>query len=196
MSSQPATHTSALTRAVRKYLLSAFVAVTFAAYTIHVRLSDTAGVAAGAGPTQVPATTPLVATTAMGPRAPAVAQVVDPPTPVPVLVPTDVPSPVPSPMPVRGQFRDGRYTGPVVDAYYGNVQVQATVQNGRISDVQFLTYPNDRRTSVRINNVAIPYLTEEALQAQSANVDLVSGATLTSEAFVESLQSALATAGA
>jgi uncharacterized protein with FMN-binding domain len=57
--------------------------------------------------------------------------------------------------------------------------------------VQFLQYPSDRRTSQRINSIAMPYLRQEAIQAQSAQVDIISGATLTSEGFQASLQSAL-----
>jgi uncharacterized protein with FMN-binding domain len=93
-----------------------------------------------------------------------------------------------------GQYKDGAYTGPRVNADWGWVQVKAIVQNGQIADVQFLQYPSDRRTSQRINSIAMPYLQTEAIQAQNANVDLISGATLTSEAFVESLQVALASA--
>ena len=83
------------------------------------------------------------------------------------------------------------YQGSPIDAYYGLVQVQVTVQNGSIQDVQFLQYPNDRRTSQQINSIAMPYLQQEAIQAQSAQVDIISGATLTSEGFIMSLQSAL-----
>lgn len=88
-------------------------------------------------------------------------------------------------------YKDGEYTGTVADAYYGPLQVKAIIQGGKIADVQFLDYPQDRRTSVRINRFAVPELTTEAIQAQSANVDVISGATLTSDAFRESLQSAL-----
>jgi len=91
-------------------------------------------------------------------------------------------------------YRDGTYTGPTIDVNYGLVQVQTTIQNGRIADVQFLQYPSDRRTSQRINSIAMPYLQQEAIQVQSANVDIISGATLTSEGFQMSLQSALASA--
>ena len=71
---------------------------------------------------------------------------------------------------------------------------EAIIQNGQLADIQVLEYPNHRQTSVRINNYALPYLRTEAIQAQSAYVDVVSGATLTSEAFAESLQSALSSA--
>lgn len=100
------------------------------------------------------------------------------------------PSPAASSAP-RGQYKDGTYTGDSVDAYYGNVQVRAIITNGKITDVQFLDYPQDRNTSVRINSQAMPYLTMEAIQAQSANVDTISGATATSGGFKASLQSAL-----
>jgi uncharacterized protein with FMN-binding domain len=88
-------------------------------------------------------------------------------------------------------YRDGTYTGPVEDAYYGNIQVQAIIQGGRITQVRFLQYPNDRPNSVAINQQAIPYLQQEAIQAQSAQVNGVSGATDTSIAFTQSLSSAL-----
>jgi len=74
------------------------------------------------------------------------------------------------------------------------VKVQATVQNGKIADVQFLQYPSDRRTSVEINTQAMPWLQQEALQAQSAHVNIISGATFTSEGFAMSLDAALKTA--
>ena len=91
-------------------------------------------------------------------------------------------------------YKDGTYTGPVEDVNWGNVQVQATIQNGKITNVQFLQYPNDRNTSVRINSIADPELEQEAIQAQSANVDTITGATLTSEGFQQSLQNALSQA--
>lgn len=90
-----------------------------------------------------------------------------------------------------GKYKDGTYTGPSVDATYGSVQVQVTVSGGKITDVQFLSHPGGRGESVSINNMAMPILTQEAISAQSANVQAVSGATFTSGAFVQSLQSAL-----
>jgi uncharacterized protein with FMN-binding domain len=88
-------------------------------------------------------------------------------------------------------FRDGQYTGDSTDALYGNVQIKATISGGKIADVQFLDYPQDRQHSVEINTYAMPILKTEAIQAQNAQVDIVSGATATSQAFVQSLQSAL-----
>lgn len=92
---------------------------------------------------------------------------------------------------MMGQFRDGSYTGDPADAFYGYIQVRVTVSNGQIADVKFLQYPNDRQTSIAINSQAMPYLKSEAIQAQSANVNIVSGATDSSLAFRQSLQSAL-----
>lgn len=91
-------------------------------------------------------------------------------------------------------YKDGSYTGSVADAQWGYIQVKAIIQNGKITDVQFLQYPNERTRSVEINNYADPQLTSEAIQAQSANVDIITGATDTSEAFVQSLSDALAQA--
>lgn len=86
---------------------------------------------------------------------------------------------------------DGTYTGRSENAYYGNVQVSVTISGGRITGVKFLSYPNSHSTSVYINQQAMPYLKQEAIQAQSSHVSIISGATFTSEAFIQSLQSAL-----
>ncbi len=93
-----------------------------------------------------------------------------------------------------GKYKDGQYTGPSTDAYYGNVQVKVTVSGGQVADVQFLDYPQDRGTSVYINSQAMPILKSEAIQMQTAPVDAVSGATYTSQAFNQSLASALSQA--
>jgi uncharacterized protein with FMN-binding domain len=78
--------------------------------------------------------------------------------------------------------------------YYGVVQVKAVVKNGALASVQFLQYPNDRQESLRKSQHAMPILSSEAVSAQSANVDAVSGASETSAAFVQSLSSALSQA--
>jgi len=92
---------------------------------------------------------------------------------------------------LAGYYKDGTYTGSEADAYYGWVKVQAVIQNGKIANVSFLEYPSDRRTSRAINAQAMPWLQQEAIQAQSARINIISGATLTSEAFANSLQAAL-----
>lgn len=105
--------------------------------------------------------------------------------------PPTLPSATPKPI---GQYKDGEYTGDQSDAFYGNIQVKAVIQNGKIADVIFLQYPNDRSTSIEINSQAMPYLKQEAIAAQSANVDIISGATDSSIAFRQSLNSALSQA--
>lgn len=88
-------------------------------------------------------------------------------------------------------YKDGSYTGTAADALYGYIQVKATVQSGKLTDVEFLQYPNDRRNSVEINTQAMPMLKQQAINAQTAQVDGVSGATDTSQAFIQSLGDAL-----
>lgn len=95
---------------------------------------------------------------------------------------------------VFGNYKDGRYQGISVDAYYGRVEVLAIIEGGRIVDIEFLDYPHEQPTSKQINAEAMPMLETEAIVAQSAEVDIVSGATQTSKAFKESLASALAKA--
>ena len=95
-----------------------------------------------------------------------------------------------------GKYKDGAYTGSIADAYYGNVQVSTIVSGGKITDVKFLHYPDTHSTSVSINQQVMPYLKQEAIQSQSSNVQIISGATFTSQAFVQSLASALSQAKA
>lgn len=92
------------------------------------------------------------------------------------------------------QYKDGTYVGPRVDAYWGIMRVQAVIQNGKLVNVQVLEYPADRQTSKYINGQAIPMLQSEVMSAQSANVNIISGATLTSEAYLLSLDHALSQA--
>jgi uncharacterized protein with FMN-binding domain len=87
-------------------------------------------------------------------------------------------------------------TGPVVDTQYGPVQVRVTLQGGRIADVVALQLPSDRSRSVEISNYAAPRLHDEVLRAQSAQIDVVSGATYTSQGNIRSLQAALDSANA
>jgi uncharacterized protein with FMN-binding domain len=90
-----------------------------------------------------------------------------------------------------GTYKDGEYTGKFADAFYGPMQVKAVIQGGKITDVQFLQYPNKPGRTTEISNTALPKLKSEAIAAQSANVDIVSGATQDAEAFRESMADAL-----
>ncbi|MFE4226256.1 FMN-binding protein [Arthrobacter sp. NPDC056886] len=85
----------------------------------------------------------------------------------------------------------GTYAGSVVQTRFGSVQVQITVQAGKITDVTALQLTDAERKSVQISNRAAPLLRDEVLQAQSANVQTISGATVTSDAYLNSLQAAL-----
>lgn len=87
------------------------------------------------------------------------------------------------------------YTGDTVQTRWGPVQVRITVKSGKITDVTALSYPSDNPRDQEINSYAIPQLRTEALAAQSANIDTVSGATYTSDGYKQSLQSALDSAG-
>lgn len=93
-----------------------------------------------------------------------------------------------------GQYRDGRYIGARADAYYGNVQVAVDISDGKVAKVQVLDYPKMQQNSIRLNEDAIPRLASEAIAVQNTNVDAVTGASLTSAAFLESLSTALSQA--
>ena len=93
--------------------------------------------------------------------------------------------------PSQGIFADGTYTGQSADAYYGNIQVQVVIQHGAIAGFKLLNYPDHTGTSIAINREALPILAQEIISAQSTQVDFVSGATLSSEAFLRSVASAL-----
>ena len=86
------------------------------------------------------------------------------------------------------------YTGDSADTRWGPVQVQVTVENGKITAAEAVVYPNGNHEDQQINSYALPVLGQEAVQAQSANIDMVSGATVTSEGYLSSLQSAIDTA--
>ena len=86
---------------------------------------------------------------------------------------------------------DGTFTGQAANTRFGPVQVQITVSGGAITDVQVPQYPSESGRDQQINSRALPVLVKETVQAQSAQVDMVSGATYTSTGYRTSLQSAL-----
>ncbi|MGW4598469.1 FMN-binding protein [Streptomyces sp. NPDC004457] len=86
-------------------------------------------------------------------------------------------------------------TGDTVQTRWGPVQVRVTVRDGRLTDVAAVSYPQDNPRDQEINSYALPQLRREALAAQSARIDTVSGATYTSDGYRQSLQSALDSAG-
>ncbi len=115
------------------------------------------------------------------------------PSPTPDQTSTESPAITPEPTQIKssGAYKDGQYTGSVADSIYGNVQVEAIIEGGKLTDVKFLQFPNDRPHSIEVSNQSLPILKQEAIQAQSSKVDVVSGATQTWEAFVITLASAL-----
>ena len=106
---------------------------------------------------------------------------------------TTVPTTTTTPTPAT-QYKDGTYNGSIENAYYGNVQVSATIVSGKITTVNFLEYPNDNPNSMYVNQQAMPYLMQEAVKAQTSSVSIVTGATFTSQAFIQSLATALSQA--
>ncbi len=213
MNNQAPQNSGNFVRAIKKLFLSAFLIFSFAAYVLHRPSSEAAGKlgqvppAPGAPPatntliTGQPTATPTAQVAQQDPAQSAPQQQGAAPTATAPAAAPAATNTAPAPATAtpaaasNGQYKDGTYTGPQVDAFYGLVQVQTTIQNGKIANVQFLQYPSDRRTSQRINSYAVPVLQQEAVQAQSANVDLITGATLTSQAFAMSLQAALQKAG-
>ena len=89
------------------------------------------------------------------------------------------------------RYKDGTYQGSVVGNDYGSVQVEATIDGGKISKVTMLQALYLHQHSQELNDYATPILIKESIAAQTAQVDIVSGATEISQGFIESLQVAL-----
>lgn len=161
---------------VKKAALVGFVILTFIIYSFHQRNEGTQALS------QVTANTPKTS---------------QPDTSQTTISPSDIPSTSSgssSAPTASGQYKDGTYTGKSSDAYYGFVQVRATISDGKLTSIDFLDYPQDRENSIEINDYAMPQLKRQAIQTQSAQVDGVSGATDTTQAFTESLGDALSQA--
>jgi uncharacterized protein with FMN-binding domain len=90
-----------------------------------------------------------------------------------------------------GTYKDGTYTGDAEDTIYGTVQVAAVINGGKIIDIKFLRMPGPEGHSKEVTAFAEDPLKQSTLNHQSANIDFVSGATQTSEGYVQSLQAAL-----
>jgi uncharacterized protein with FMN-binding domain len=119
-----------------------------------------------------------------------------PPAPAPnvaatTVAPSSAPGSTAPATTAAGAAANTAVKGSVVSTRYGDIQVQVDTSGGRITDVVAVELPSDRRRSAEISSYAAPILHDEALQAQSAQIDIVSGATYTSEAYARSLQAAL-----
>ena len=100
-----------------------------------------------------------------------------------------------SPASSGGKAKSGVYSGDPETSQFSTIQVKITVSGGRISDITLIQDLDDDEHSAEVDAYATPILRSEALSAQSANVDVVSGATFTSESYTQSLQSAIDRAG-
>ncbi|HEX8931699.1 MAG TPA: FMN-binding protein [Patescibacteria group bacterium] len=167
---------------MKKFFLSAVVMVTFIGYALFLRVFREVNEAPVGVNLSSPTSSSVPTSAAPLPTTPAG-------IPAPTSQHTNA-SPTSAPRPASG-YKDGIYIGDPADAFYGNIQVQVTIAGGRIKDVKFLQFPSDRGTSIEINQQADPILAQEAIQVQSANVDIVSGATDSSQAFIQSMHSAL-----
>ena len=85
--------------------------------------------------------------------------------------------------------------GPVISTRWGPVQVRITTDGSTLTGVEMLQYPSGNGRDQQINDYALPILVSETMDAKSANIDMVSGATVTSEGYLQSLQAALDEAG-
>ena len=125
------------------------------------------------------------------PRTPAADVSQASPTPSALPSPSDSIAPTPTPSPAGPTYKDGQYTGQDFPNQFGDTQVRVTISGGRITNVQALQLPYDRQRSAEISQYAAPQLHDEVLQAQSAQIDSLSGATYTSDTYAQSVQSAL-----
>jgi len=109
---------------------------------------------------------------------------------------TSTSGPTPTPTPAVAPAAGGStVTGAVAQTRWGPVQVRLTLAEGKITAVDVVQYPDGNGRDREINDDALPVLVQETISAQSADVDMVSGATVTSTGYVQSLQSALDQAG-
>lgn len=131
-----------------------------------------------------PTTQPAAPTT----QAPATRTHTAAPTKTPTQVPTKAPSRAAAP---TTKAASATFLGSSVQTLYGPVQIKITYAAGRVTGVVAVQLPSGRSRDAEINNYAVPILERETLAAQSASINSVSGATYTSDGYVQSLQSAL-----
>ena len=112
-----------------------------------------------------------------------------PASPSPVA--SGVPTPSATANPTPSATTSGSFVGADVTNRFGDVQVKVVIANGQITDVVALVLPKDRSYSAYVSSVAGPMLRQEAITAQSAKIDIISGATYTSQSYAQSLESAL-----
>ena len=92
---------------------------------------------------------------------------------------------------VTSKSSPATYTGDVASTRWGPVQVQITVQGGKITQSRAVQYPQNNNRDAMINSYALPILDQEVVQQQSVSIDTISGATVTTDGYLQSLQSAI-----
>ena len=93
--------------------------------------------------------------------------------------------------PAAAAAKSGTFTGATAQTRWGPVQVRIVVANGKITSADAIQYPSGNGNDQRINSYAIPQLNAEAVAASSAKIDMISGATVTSGGYLQSLQNAI-----
>lgn len=166
---------------MKRFALSGIVIAFFIIFSLYYRVTGQTFMSPVPSPGPTTPTAPLPTPT----NQPMVTNALAPPTNAPI------PTSAPTLPPPRSGLKDGTFVGDTINAFYADFQVQAIIQGGKLTDVQFLKYPNDSGHSRQVSEYSMPILKSEAITAQSAQVDIVSGATDTSQAFIQSLQSAL-----
>ncbi|HIY92631.1 FMN-binding protein [Companilactobacillus sp. HBUAS56275] len=89
------------------------------------------------------------------------------------------------------KYKDGTYTGTSTSTRWGDVQVKVTISGGKLTQIDVLSSPDSQQKSIQINEQALPTYKSEAISAQSADIQQISGATETYKGFTGSLQDAL-----
>jgi uncharacterized protein with FMN-binding domain len=112
-------------------------------------------------------------------------------TPLGVNTATPTPTPQNTSTSPAATLKDGTFTGNNSANPYGNVQIAIIVSSGKITSVNVISMPNRDSHSSAISNYAKPILVNSTLNRQSASIDTVSGATYTSNSYIQSLQSAI-----
>lgn len=134
---------------------------------------------------------PQIGALASVPPTPSAGNTSPSPSASPFATPSPSVTPPPSPTPSTSTAVNGTFTGSDAPNFFGDVVVRVVISNGHITDVQAVKLPTDRAYSAYVSQIAGPLLRTEALQAQSATIDIISGATYTSQSYAQSLESAL-----
>jgi len=167
----------------------ASVSVPTATATPRVRATHKASPTASATASPTATATAPATATAKATTAPKVAATTAPAAPAAPAPAAPAPAAPAAPAGVSGTF-----TGGTAQTAYGPVQVQIVVQNNTITSANAIKYPTGNSHDVAIARFAVPVLNSETIQAQSAHISMVSGATYTSSGYIQSLQSALSAA--